>query len=122
LNISIEYKMNLCAAQHMCCQGAQHTAIQQHPRTYKPADTRNCSLEFGWFFDDDCFYYHSWRNNVVIAFGTLSPLHCTLETRWHRFGQFLNNVPRNCILDFRDFMLDFTKIVSENQLKIALFV
>ena len=21
--------------------------------------------------DDDCFYYHSWRNNVVIAFGTL---------------------------------------------------
>ena len=22
-------------------------------------------------YDDDCFYYHSWRNNVVIAFGTL---------------------------------------------------
>ena len=22
--------------------------------------------------DDDCCYYHSWRNNVVIAFGTLS--------------------------------------------------
>ena len=22
--------------------------------------------------DDACFYYHSWRNNVVIAFGTLS--------------------------------------------------
>ena len=22
--------------------------------------------------DDDCFYYHSWRNNVVISFGTLS--------------------------------------------------
>jgi len=22
--------------------------------------------------DDDCFYYHSWRNNVVIVFGTLS--------------------------------------------------
>ena len=21
---------------------------------------------------DDCFYYHSWRNNVIIAFGTLS--------------------------------------------------
>ena len=21
---------------------------------------------------DECFYYHSWRNNVVIAFGTLS--------------------------------------------------
>ena len=25
-------------------------------------------------YDDDCFYYHSWRNNVVIAFGTLSSL------------------------------------------------
>jgi len=24
------------------------------------------------YIDDDCFYYHSWRNNVVIAFGTLS--------------------------------------------------
>ena len=24
------------------------------------------------FVDDDCFYYHSWRNIVVIAFGTLS--------------------------------------------------
>jgi len=22
--------------------------------------------------DDDCFFYHSWRHNVVIAFGTLS--------------------------------------------------
>ena len=22
--------------------------------------------------DDECFYYHSWRNNSVIAFGTLS--------------------------------------------------
>jgi len=26
-------------------------------------------------YDDDCFYYHSWRNNVVIAFGTLSSVH-----------------------------------------------
>ena len=24
------------------------------------------------YIDDDCFYNHSWRNNVVIAFGTLS--------------------------------------------------
>jgi len=22
--------------------------------------------------DDDCFYYHSWRNNVEIVFGSLS--------------------------------------------------
>jgi len=27
---------------------------------------------YGFRDDDDCFYYHSWRNNVVIAFGTLS--------------------------------------------------
>jgi len=26
--------------------------------------------------DDDCFYYHSWRNDVVIAFGTLSSFCC----------------------------------------------
>jgi len=26
--------------------------------------------------DNDCFDYHSWRNNVVIAFGTLSSLVC----------------------------------------------
>jgi len=25
-----------------------------------------------WVYDEDCFYDHSWRNNVVIAFGTLS--------------------------------------------------
>jgi len=25
-----------------------------------------------WSPNDDCFYYHSWKNNVVIAFGTLS--------------------------------------------------
>ena len=24
--------------------------------------------------DDDCYYYHSWRNNVVTAFGTLVSL------------------------------------------------
>jgi len=27
-------------------------------------------------YDEDCFYYHSWRNNVVIAFGTLSSYWC----------------------------------------------
>ena len=49
--------------------------------------------------DDDCFYYHSWRNNVVILFGTPSSLHmcvgidictfffavsvtCTLQVLW----------------------------------------
>ena len=28
--------------------------------------------EIGWGDDDDCFYYHSCRNNVVIVFGNLS--------------------------------------------------
>jgi len=31
--------------------------------------------------DDDCFYYHSWRNSVVIAFGTLSSLKVVLLNR-----------------------------------------
>ena len=36
-------------------------------------DTEPCELAIEIvFYDDDCFYYHSWRNNVVIAFGTLS--------------------------------------------------
>ena len=29
--------------------------------------------------DNDCFYYHSWRNNVVIAFGTLSSCTCPMR-------------------------------------------
>jgi len=29
-------------------------------------------LNLKWKYDDDCFYYHSWRNNVVIEFGSLS--------------------------------------------------
>jgi len=39
---------------------------------------KTCLKKKGWLclnlghFDDDCFYYHSWRNNVVIALGTLS--------------------------------------------------
>ena len=31
-------------------------------------------------YDDDCFYYHSWRNNVVIAFGTLSSYTSSMDT------------------------------------------
>jgi len=31
-----------------------------------------CGMPSCPHLDDDCFYYHSWRNNVVIAFGTLS--------------------------------------------------
>ena len=34
--------------------------------------TQQCACVCTWWLDDDCFYYHSWRNNVVFAFGTLS--------------------------------------------------
>jgi len=34
---------------------------------YIPVNAQGDQLD-----DDDCFYYHSGRNNVVIAFGTLS--------------------------------------------------
>ena len=40
---------------------------------YKLCRCDHSVLDFKSFSpDDDCFYYHSWRNNVVIAFGTLS--------------------------------------------------
>jgi len=42
-------------------------------------------------------------------------LHCALETRWQRFGQFLNDLSR-------DFMEDFRKIASEIQHKPAILV
>jgi len=44
--------------------------------TYNNVDETRISCQ--WLYshrdhdDDDCFYYHSWRNNVVIAYGTLS--------------------------------------------------
>jgi len=31
-----------------------------------------CWYHCAWIYDDDCFYSHSGRNDVVIAFGTLS--------------------------------------------------
>jgi len=42
-------------------------------------------------------------------------LHCALEPRWQRFGQFLKDL-------LRDFMLDFRKIASEIQKKHAILV
>jgi len=55
-------------------------------------------------------------------------LHCAVETRWQRFGQFLNDLSRDLsrelMLDdrLRGFMLDFRKIASEIQHKFAIFV
>jgi len=39
---------------------------------YGFSDFITTCFTFFLYYDDDCFYYHSWRNNVVIAFGTLS--------------------------------------------------
>jgi len=44
-------------------------------------------------------------------------LHFALETHWQRFGQFLYDLLRNSIFDFRDLLSDFRKIVSEFSLK-----
>jgi hypothetical protein len=49
-------------------------------------------------------------------------LHCALETRWERFGQFLHELLRDFMMDFRDFMLDFRKIAWEIQNKITILV
>jgi len=49
-------------------------------------------------------------------------LYCALETRWQRCGQFLNDLLRDLMLHFRDFMLDFRKIASEIQHKIAILL
>jgi len=49
-------------------------------------------------------------------------LHCALETRWQRSGQFLNDLLKDFMLESQDSMLDFRKIVSEIQHKIAILV
>jgi len=38
-----------------------------------------CCCQASACYDDDCFYYHPWRNNVVIAFGTLSSFYTVLH-------------------------------------------
>jgi len=55
-DVAIKYQAN-----------AGKVADQQHRRL-----TGHMFLRNKLSYDDDCFYYHSWRNNVVIAFGTLS--------------------------------------------------
>ena len=41
-----------------------------------PVDPLGCVVRVVCGDDDDCFNYHSWRNYVVIAFGTLSSCAC----------------------------------------------
>jgi len=60
-------------------QGKMQRALEREAKTTKRVRKkrasereREISKETRKEDDDDCFYYHSWRNNVVIAFGTLS--------------------------------------------------
>ena len=46
---------------------------ETHMRTYTKVQSKTKQNKKNVYLtDDDCFYYHSWRNNIVIAFGTLS--------------------------------------------------
>ena len=60
------------AMQHACvllAVGARTSARPQVSEVHVGCRTSATKCEP--IFDDDCFYYHSSRNNVVIAFGTL---------------------------------------------------
>ena len=50
----------------------QKAALKKAAGVSGGKDERQVRLKGREHDDDDCFYYHSWRNNVVIAFGTLS--------------------------------------------------
>jgi len=45
---------------------------QGPPLAFLPCRLENGPLQESLSDNDDCFYYHSWGNNVVIGFGTLS--------------------------------------------------
>ena len=44
-----------------------------------------------YVYDDVCFYYHSSRNNVVIAFGTLSSCMCMCVMNTFTVPRYINN-------------------------------
>ena len=50
---------------------------RQRGRERARARNRQTERQRKGMYDDDCFYYHSWRNYVVIVFGTLSSLRAT---------------------------------------------
>jgi len=56
----------ICMGEYVCVCMWTHINVCEGPYHPLRFGRRGCC------FDDDCFYYHSWRNNVVIAFGTLS--------------------------------------------------
>ena len=65
-------------------QEARWQHIWTHRQEMMTSYVLMCSVLFCPFVTilfpvDDCFYYHSWRNNVVIAFGTLSSFFTQLQ-------------------------------------------
>jgi len=52
--------------------GIEAVALEAILKLHKPPPLKSRPVGRGHADDDDCFYYHSWRNNVVNAFGTLS--------------------------------------------------
>jgi len=77
--VSLYFSMRACVR---LCRGVEESVwvcVYVHASTYVCGRERRCRMHTTrererLYNDDDCFYYHSWRNNVVIAFGTLSSL------------------------------------------------
>ena len=58
-----------CGYKRIKTHGTYHGQAQT---LCKPSQLQRVAMSAPCRHDDDCCYYHSWRNNVVIAFGTLS--------------------------------------------------
>jgi len=80
----------------------QHTAT--HRNTLQHTATHCHTLQHSWclkdirisLWYDDCFYYHLWRNNVVIAFGTLSSFLTQLHIVRKKDKLFADHVTQVC--------------------------
>ena len=69
-----------------------------------------------WIYrnDDDCFYYHSWRNNVVIAFGTLSSFYCLQDMNGKTGLDHLNSLKEIKALPNLDILSEYQKWVRKH--------
>ena len=86
--------MCICMYMYICMPMYMHA----YTFIYVCALVYICTRVGAFCYDDDCFYYHSWRNNVVIAFGTLSSfLYYPMSLLHARVSQvFLNTCMRVC--------------------------
>jgi len=60
LYVYVYVSMHMFACVRVCVRACVRVCVRVHV------------LVQASYIDDDCFYYNSWRNNVIIAFGTLS--------------------------------------------------